>query len=102
MITTVEAVMESAIVVQGRVARDVKAREDLTIDLVVQKETLAIDPVVQKETLVIDPVVRKETLVIDLVPQGNLGKNKELQGRHSIGKGKRSQCTTNQVSREIR
>ncbi|MBR8702891.1 hypothetical protein IX315_000553 [Porphyromonas levii] len=91
MITTVEAVMESAIVVQGRVARDVKAREDLTIDLVVQKETLAIDP-----------VVRKETLVIDLVPQGNLGKNKELQGRHSIGKGKRSQCTTNQVSREIR
>ncbi|MBR8759363.1 hypothetical protein IX327_000752 [Porphyromonas levii] len=91
MITTVEAVMESAIVVQGRVARDVKAREDLTID-----------PVVQKETLVIDPVVRKETLVIDLVPQGNLGKNKELQGRHSIGKGKRSQCTTNQVSREIR
>ncbi|MBR8785044.1 hypothetical protein IX308_001239 [Porphyromonas levii] len=80
MITTAEAVMESAIVVQGRVARDVKAREDLAID----------------------PVVQKETLVIDLVPQGNLGKNKELQGRHSIGKGKRSQCTTNQVSREIR
>ena len=105
--------MESVIVVQGKVARDVRAQEilvtrhedlgeSMVISRGVQRESLVTDHVRLGESLVTDHVRLGENLAIDHVRLGSMEKIKANQGKVSIGRGKLSRCTIAQASREIR